>query len=207
VAVTKLGLDPICQYVVWAGTLRQNQDVALLLQAVESLREKRPELRLLLISRDSEAIASMVEDYGVGGLAQTLTSPYEKVPTFLAAATVCAAPISDVPWTREFGISPLKVLEYLASGRPAVAASFPDLQFIAEYGLGFLYEPGHALSLAEALDRALDLSISEQEAMGRRARAYVLEHHDWRMTAGLVEGAIRQATERRRTNDRHPGST
>jgi glycosyltransferase involved in cell wall biosynthesis len=103
--------------------------------------------------------------------------PYEDLPALARAAAVLIMPYADLPVTR--AMQPLKLKEYLASGRPAVVADLPATR-----------PWGDALDLAdspEAFARAvlarLGTGLPEGQA---RARARLV-HEDWAAKAHAFE--------------------
>ncbi len=95
--------------------------------------------------------------------------PAASVPTAIAAMDVCVypAPKSDHPFFRR-DTSPLKLLEYLAAGRPTVCAEIPPVRDIADEDAALFYEPGDIRSLADAVTDVID---RPEEAMGRAEHA------------------------------------
>jgi glycosyltransferase involved in cell wall biosynthesis len=75
--------------------------------------------------------------------------------------------------------SPLKLYEYLAMGKPAIASAFDDARGVIIDGrTGFLFEPGSQPALEQALDRAYAARGSLGE-LGSTARRSILDHHSW----------------------------
>jgi glycosyltransferase involved in cell wall biosynthesis len=57
--------------------------------------------------------------------------PYSRLPAYIQAADVCLVPYCDTPWAR--ACNPVKVLEYLAGGRPVVSTDVPALRDFEPY--------------------------------------------------------------------------
>lgn len=76
--------------------------------------------------------------------------PFEKVVSYEMAMDVLVIPYPDEPHFREYGF-PMKVWEYMASGRPIV---YSNLDIIGEVlsGRAHPFAPGDARSLAAALE-------------------------------------------------------
>lgn len=90
-----------------------------------------------------------------------------------------------------YGMSVNKVFAFMASGRPVIFACRSSYDPIAEAGAGISVEPENPAAMAQAMIALRDLSPEEREAMGRRARGYVLEHHDLRKTAKRLESFLK----------------
>jgi glycosyltransferase involved in cell wall biosynthesis len=78
-----------------------------------------------------------------------------------------------------FGVSPNKLYEYMAAGRPVLFAADAANQPVQEADCGRTVAPEDPAALAAAI-RALAASTpAERERMGANARAYVACHHDY----------------------------
>jgi glycosyltransferase involved in cell wall biosynthesis len=79
--------------------------------------------------------------------------PPAEVPDYLAAADILVLPTtSDLPYAAY--TSPLKLFEYMASGRPIVASDLPVLREVLEDQVNALLFPPHdAAALAGAVER------------------------------------------------------
>ena len=102
--------------------------------------------------------------------------PHEEVPEHLNAADVLLAPFAN-----ERGVehaSHLKVLEYMAVGRPIVASRVGDLPSLLD-GCGVLYTPGDVKEFARAI-----CDIPPRLSVRARQRA---RKHDWRVLAEQLE--------------------
>jgi glycosyltransferase involved in cell wall biosynthesis len=89
--------------------------------------------------------------------------PYDEVAGYMAAADVLIMPWNNSEWIR--ACNPIKLKEYLASGRPVVTTDFPaldgwrDLVTVARSAEGF----------ARAIRQALVTRVSPLEVLGRLA--------------------------------------
>ena len=74
--------------------------------------------------------------------------PYAELPSYLAAADICILPAHQVDLMQN--IVPIKVYEYMAAGKPVIAARLPGL--VREFGEGngvvFISDPHEAVSTA-----------------------------------------------------------
>jgi glycosyltransferase involved in cell wall biosynthesis len=118
------------------------------------------------------------------GLADTVvftgSVPHEQVPQYVAAMDVATVPYGKLD---QFYFSPMKLFEYMAAGRPTVAASLGQIAEVVDHGRdGWLYEPGNAQSLAQGIDTIL-YNPTLGADMGAAARAKVLANHTWRNVA------------------------
>lgn len=85
--------------------------------------------------------------------------PYERIPEFVAAADVCLLPFQLNDITRE--VVPIKMYEYMASGRPVVATSLPGVRQEMGDDKGIIYvdSPSEVVRKAvELLDNKTNLA-------------------------------------------------
>ena len=188
-----LGLDVGASYLVWSGSIRPNQEIEVLLKAMVGLARRRPRSRLLLLAHQAEALRSQVDGLCLTENVVLRAVPYDKVADYVNASDVGVATWRRSERSNSGGVSPLKLFEYLACARPVVTARLPGLEFVELEALGLLYEPGDASSLADQMERLLELTEADRQNMGASGRAYVEQHHDWAKTAALVEAEIRRA--------------
>jgi glycosyltransferase involved in cell wall biosynthesis len=196
-ARARFGLDgnPVIGFV---GSFQPWHDVAGLLQAFARLHAEDGDLRLLIVGegearRELEATA---RDLGVADAAVfTGHLPHEHVPAAIAAMDVAVAPYDGA---QELGFLPLKLFEYMASGKPTVAAAVGQIPWLVEDGItGLLYPPGDDARLAGALRRVL-YSEANARALGLAAREKVLREHTWDSVAERIVAIARPLVEGRR---------
>ena len=95
------------------------------------------------------------------------------MPPILRTGHVCVAPLADDARNSLQGCCPIKLLEYMAAGRPILATRLPVVEEILEHDVtAHLVRPGSAAALADGLAWMLR-HPAEREAMGARAREAV----------------------------------
>jgi glycosyltransferase involved in cell wall biosynthesis len=97
------------------------------------------------------------------------------------------------PWTEHFAhyASPLKLFEYMASGRAVIASDLPSTAEIVEDGVnGLLYPPGDVQALAAALKR-LHEDAALRERLGKAGREQALGQFTWKARARRILAALR----------------
>jgi glycosyltransferase involved in cell wall biosynthesis len=114
--------------------------------------------------------------------------PSEQVPLYMSAFDVCAMPF---PWTEHFAYyaSPIKLFEYMASGRALVASDLPGYADVVRDGENaLLTPPSDAGALANAISRlAADPALRERLA----AKAYqqAAAEYTWQARAQRILAA------------------
>ncbi len=119
--------------------------------------------------------------------------PYERVPYYLALASVGVAPFNlavHPPLRVGFYWSPLKVHEYMALGLPVVTVDVPGLDQIARHEReGLLYAEGDRAALRASILRLVD-DPALAARLGAAGRARVVEQFSWQKHAELLEQVL-----------------
>jgi len=109
----------------------------------------------------------------------------ERVALYLRALDVCAMPF---PWTEHFAYyaSPMKLFEYMASGRAIVASDLPStVEVVQHEQTALLYPPGDAPALGAAIARLRD-DPALRERLGSAAAREVMAHYTWTARAKAI---------------------
>ncbi len=172
--------------VAFCGSLKPWHGVEILLDAFERLLRKAPEAHLLVIG-EGPMLPEVIEarrSLGANAVTATGAVAHEEVAGWLAAAHVGVAPYPLLP---RFYFSPLKVLEYMASGLPVVATSIGQIPSLVPDGkCGLLLPSGRAGALAEALLK-LRNDGRLRAVMGRRAARRARGRFSWDRVAARIE--------------------
>jgi len=196
--VTRRSLSlPETPTVLFVGNLVPWQGLETLLASAQAVLRRLPKSRFVIVgdgvSRDAlQRLATALDVAAsvsfVGGV------EHERIPYYIGAADVCVAPFTRMR-NEAIGLSPLKVYEYMACARPAVASDLSGIgDLLRTSGGGILVPPDDADRLAGALHHLLH-SPDEARAMGERGRAYVASECSWARTAERVERVLRDAVE------------
>jgi glycosyltransferase involved in cell wall biosynthesis len=173
---TRAGRTPVALYV---GTLADWQGLLTLVEAMPKVLARRP-LRLRIVgrgrSRQRKEIAKRVEKLGLAAHVEVTPGvPHHEVPALVAQADLCIAPLAYNERNVVQGCCPLKVIEYMAAGRPIVASNLPVVRELVREGRdALLVPPDVPEALAEAILRILgDERLARRLAdhAARRARA------------------------------------
>lgn len=170
----------------FVGSFQPWHDVEGLLSAFSMLYADDHNLGLLLVG-DGEKRESLEEtSHGLGlGSAVIFAGsvPHDSVPEYIAAMDVVAAPYN---WKEDFYGSPLKLFEYMASGKPTVAAAIGQIEDVIEHGkTGWLYPSGDHGQLAQSLATLLNSPELALE-ISCAARERILTSHTWKAIATRV---------------------
>lgn len=176
--------------VLYVGQLHGGQYVELFMEAASILLQKESDLSFMIVGGGyrlpelKQYSAALRLD---GRLIFTEFVPHDEVPFYIAAADVCVACFkkNDITECK----SPLKIVEYLASGKPIVASRVGEVGEMVG-GAGILTEPGDVISLATGIERLIkDRDLREK--VSRKARLHAEERFNWSNTADSLLRAYR----------------
>jgi glycosyltransferase involved in cell wall biosynthesis len=108
--------------------------------------------------------------------------PKDCVPHFLRCCDAMFIGLQRQPLFR-FGISPNKLMDYMAAGKPIISAIDAGNDAVAEARCGFSVRAEDAAAIANAVIRLMHLSADERARMGEAGRAYVRTKHDYAVLA------------------------
>lgn len=190
VPATEVPGIPDRAYVVgFCGSLKRWHGVDVLLSAFRHLKLRLPEAHLLIVGDGPKR--GWIEGFVQGaGLMESVTltgwQPHDALPGLLARMDVATAPY---PQSDNHYFSPLKLFEYMASGRPIVASRIGQTADVIRHGQnGLLVPPGDPDALVEAL-----LALRIDPELARRladAAAEESKKHDWKRNAQAVLDAV-----------------
>lgn len=102
---------------------------------------------------------------------------HKDIPLWLRAADVLVLPNTARDYTSKYDTSPVKLFEYMASGRPIVSSDLPSIRNIVDETMVWFFEPDNPQSLAGMIHSAIaDSSKSREKSMRAQAEA---EKYTW----------------------------
>jgi glycosyltransferase involved in cell wall biosynthesis len=170
-----LGLPEHVYIVGYSGLTFAYRRLDLLVEAFRCVAAEDPEARLLLVGgRPDEVDALRKQAMQLGIERQIVVTG--QVPQAEAARYVAAADVLVIPDTvTGLTASPLKLFEYMASGRPVVCKDMPALREIADESSALFFHPGDSGQLGRALlalKHDPELRRSMGEASAEQAKQY-----------------------------------
>jgi glycosyltransferase involved in cell wall biosynthesis len=162
----KFGLAKTTPLVLYTGTFEAYQGLDLLFDAMAIVKRRRPDARLLLAGGKPEQVERAQAQARAAGIADvTIFSgerPASEIPAYLAACDALVSPRSKGTNT------PLKIYQYLRSGRPIVATRLLTHTQVLDDETAILTGTSPA-EFAEGILQALD-DRARAESVGRRAQ-------------------------------------
>ena len=147
-----LGLAVGTPMVLYTGTFEPYQGLDLLFASAAAVKARRPDVRFVLAGGRPEQVDAARRDAARAGVEDVVIfagqRPAEEIPAYLDAADVLVSPRSTGTNT------PLKIYQYLRSGRPIVATRLLTHTQVLDDGIAFLTPPnaaGFAAGILEAV--------------------------------------------------------
>jgi len=184
----RLGIEEKDRVIGFVGNLAPWQGMDILIESALRLLSRMERLKFLIVGDGvmKPRLLTRVTEQGLGrAFIFTGMMPYETVPVLINVADICVAPFI-ARRNKETGVSPLKVFEYLACGKPVIASRIEGLEVIERTGVGILVEPQDSADLERALFKLLnDPQLCKE--MGRRGLGVAREEFRWESRVATIE--------------------
>ena len=193
----QLGFGLQNKVIGYIGTFQDWHGIDTLLYSLKELRAINPNVKVLLAGPYYEKYESLAKSLGLGDIC-LFTGPveHEKVSGYINASDIMVALYEPGKnrLRRQYGIgSPLKILEYMACGKPVISTDVKPIDEVVHNGeSGYLVEPGNQKALISAISSLLNDS-SEANSLGIRARKMAEMHHSWKELANTVDSILSRA--------------
>jgi glycosyltransferase involved in cell wall biosynthesis len=177
--------------VVYAGTIGMGHAVGTLVEAARRLEESGGQYEFLIVGDGAERaeLEALAQRLALRSVTFAGRRPRSELPALLAGADVTVATQRDLPLLAD-ALS-TKVLEYMAAGRPVVAAAAGwTAQVIADAGAGIACPPEQPAALADAIAQVAG-DPERARAMGASGRRYVEANLTRRAAADRLDRALR----------------
>jgi glycosyltransferase involved in cell wall biosynthesis len=174
------GREPVLLYI---GTLADWQGLDIIIKALPKILESQS-VKLLIVgrgrSRQRKILAKQIRKLGLEEhvIIQSAV-PHHEIPGLIANADICVAPLALNDRNVTQGACPIKLLEYMAAGRPLLASNMPIVrELVREDVDGLLFSPSDPDDLARQANLLLkDLELSKR--LAESAAEHVREKFTW----------------------------
>jgi glycosyltransferase involved in cell wall biosynthesis len=149
---------------IYTGSLGQGKGAQFLAEAASTLSN----IHVAIIGGSIEEINQLRMSHGNHpGLFLHPAVQHKDIPGILKDATALVMPYQNegtlIPY-----MCPLKMFEYLATGKPVISADLPALRTVLRHNHNaLLFEPGSTASLKEQIHRILAISEDQSQAFKR----------------------------------------
>ena len=180
---------------MYLGGFSEYHALDTVLDAMAIIEAGRDDIEVRLIGSGVEKARLEEKARALGLRHVTFEPPVPKVEVAarLREADALIYSFRDLPLLR-FGVSPVKIFDYLLAGRPVIYAVNGRNDPVAEASAGLTVRPEDPHAMADAILRLVVMTPAERERMGENGRAYVIANHDTRRLAERLEHAVGGAT-------------
>jgi glycosyltransferase involved in cell wall biosynthesis len=174
------GRTPVLLYI---GTLADWQGLDIIIKALPKILEQQA-VRLQIVgrgrSRQRKMLSKQIRKLGVeGSVIVQPAIPHHEIPALIAESDICIAPLGLNDRNVTQGACPIKVLEYMAAGRPLLASNMPIVRELVREDMdALLFSPSDPDDLArQTLTLLNDFELSKR--LARSASERVLTKFTW----------------------------
>lgn len=184
--------------VIYSGAHGVSNDLGTVLKAMAYLRQTDPvayqRVAILFIGNGAERARLQALSALQGHTHVHFFPPIPKaiLPAALERAAFFLVSFAHAGVYR-YGVSPNKLFDYMAIGRPVLLASQAADNPVQRFEAGYTYTPGDHVSLAERIVKVLSLTPHERATMGERGRRAVRDHFTVPVTASMMESVLGDA--------------
>jgi glycosyltransferase involved in cell wall biosynthesis len=192
-----LEFDENAFYLGFVGSFQPWQGLDTLIEALKIVKERNYKRMKCVLVGDGDEMESLKRMVKLNRLQNEIIFKgrvaYEEVPTLINSFDVCLAPFKRQR-NAKIGLSPLKLYEYLACGKPVIATRTEGVtEVIEESNCGYLFDAddvgGLVLNIIQCYKEGDTL-----DKLGNNGRSFVENRFSWEVIAQMVEDILKEAT-------------
>jgi len=189
----KIGVNLQKQVIGFIGGCYPHHGIQYLIEAAPLVLADFPEIQFI-VAGDGAMLKSWKELAKIKGVYKNYlfpgNVPFELAPYYINSYDICVAPW-DINLVGNVGLSPMKLFDYMACGRPIVSSPVYGVKEILEpYQAGITVNVKNPEKFADALKTLLNLPNIWRD-MGKKARELVLSQFTWEQTSRKILDLLR----------------
>jgi glycosyltransferase involved in cell wall biosynthesis len=173
----------------YAGSHGLSDALDILLDAAKLLRDRPVDFVLVGKGPDKIRLQQKVMQWGLHNVHFLDPVPKKAIPNLLRSMDGLYIGCQKQQLYR-FGISPNKLMDYMAAGKPIINAIEAGNDPIGDANCGFTVKAESTGAIASAVIRLMALPATERERMGTAGKAYVRTRHDYAILAQKFLGLM-----------------
>jgi len=174
--------------VLYSGQISRIRGLDYLVRAMVDVVKEERDVRLLIVGEGGEKseLVGLVRRMGLDDYVLFKSSvSHDFMPAYTCLADVAIGPLVALPIT--VGTLPIKVIEYMACGKPVVACyDGASKDLVMDRYNGVLIHSGDVKELSAALIGLLK-DADFARSLGVNARKHVERYHDWNVITGELD--------------------
>lgn len=179
-------------FLIFVGSFYPWHDVVTLLKAFAVVLKTHPEARLVLVGEgaEREKMMKLSADLGLeNAVLFTGFVSHTEVSRYVNAADIAVVPMPNMK--QEMWLSPMKLFEFMASGKAIVASAMGQIKDVIRDGEnGLLVAAGDEMALANAISMLIE-NTPMRKRLGERARDEAAQEHSWEKYISRLELVFR----------------
>lgn len=183
--------------VCYAGSFHARAVALSLVEAAALLRKSRPDIRFILIGKDSGGL-SILKDRAAALGADNIEFwdpvPRTAMQKILSEMDLCVGMTKSSPLYR-FGISLTKLFDYMLAAKPIILSSNASGDIVSESGCGVKVPPEDDHALAEAILQMADMESPRLRQLGEIGRKKLFSSFTYPILAAQYLEAIRRSSQ------------
>lgn len=176
--------------IMYLGAHGSANDLDTLLEAIRILQKEmnclEVQFRFIGEGPAKQGAIQLSKEYALENVSFEESIPSHAVSDKLSESDACILAMQDLPELYKYGISLNKIYDYMAAGKPILAALSAANNPIVDARAGLTVTAGDSRALAEAIQSFLEMSPGERKTMGDNGREYACEHYDYRLLANKL---------------------
>jgi len=173
---------------VFVGCFYQWHDIVTLLKAFACVLKTHSDARLLMVGdgTEREAMMKLSDSLGMNDAVQfTGFVTHAEVSRYVNAADIAVVPVPAMK--QELWLSPMKLFEYMASGKAIIASAMGQIKDVIQNGQnGLLVQAGDEKALANAIDMLIE-DVPLRTRLGEQARNDAVQNYSWEQYLSRLE--------------------
>lgn len=167
--------------IVYIGSFSRKKGVDTLIEAFRKLKSKKKDSTLVLVGKERKWVRQKTKD--ISDVEVTGFVSQDSVLNYIQEANILVMPSNNTIYQRRY-TCPMKLLEYMASGKPVVAADLDSVRWIAKNTINY-YDPTNLDDLTNSFIDIIDNGYSISKL--NEAQKLVLRNYTWELKAERIK--------------------
>jgi len=174
---------------LYAGTHGMAHSLGTILQAADQLRNEEIDFLFIGDGAEKEQLVAMAAEMKLSNVSFVDPLPQTRMPAILKGADIAIIPLKNLPIFDS--AMPSKCFEAMAAGLPIMLSVRGEMaDHINKAGCGFTAQPDNLEQIIEAFRKFIALDEQTRHEMGKKGRAYAVEHFSREMITKRLESLM-----------------